>query len=156
MRTGNFIVTERTIKLMNESIRDNAVKQVQNLPCDGSIEICIRPVTKTRSESQNKRHWAAVMKDISDQAYVGGKQFSVEIWHSFLKAKFLPSPECEDIALLVKNPEKYQLFADMPDGSVKCVGSTTQLTVRGFSEYMESVQAWAVTECGVMFSAKGD
>ena len=93
------------------------------------------------------------MKDISEQAYIGGKQFDVEIWHEFLKAKFLPNPECADVALLVKNPEKYQLFAPMPDGSMKCVGSTTQLTVRGFGEYMEAVQAWAVTECGVMFSA---
>ena len=148
-------MTDRTIKLMSASIRDNATKQVQNLPCDGSIEICIRPITKTRSASANARHWAAVMKDLSEQAYVDGKRFSVDIWHEFLKAKFLPSPECEDIALLVKNPEKYQLFASMPDGSIKCVGSTTQLTVRGFSEYMEAVQSWAASECGVMFSARG-
>jgi len=146
-------MTERTIKLMNASIRDNAVKQVQNLPYDGSLEICIRPITKTRSSSANARHWAAIMKDLSEQAYVEGKQFSVEIWHSFLKAKFLPNPEDENIAMLVKNPEKYQLFAELPDGTVECVGSTTQLTVRGFSEYMEAVQAWAASECGVMFSA---
>ena len=41
---------------------------------------------RTRTTKQNKRYWSrGVLAQIAEQAVVGGRQFSAEIWHEQFK-----------------------------------------------------------------------
>ena len=146
-------MSERTIILANPAVQSNAIMVVRNLPTDGTIEIAIRPRRKTRSPSQNALMWGARLRDISQQAWVQGRQFSEDCWHEFLKAEYLPEGDEPNIAELVKDPAKYHKWEWMPDGSRRLSGSTTQLTTRGMVMYMTQVEAYAAQDLGVMFSA---
>lgn len=135
----------RTIIITAQS-KPIASTVISNLPTDGSMEIVIQPKTETRSMSQNAKQWADVLAQISQQAWIAGKQFSPEVWHEYLKNLFLP--ESFDPELTRKG---YVKWSEMPDGYMKCVGSTTKLTKKGFSQYMTQVEAFATQELGVMF-----
>lgn len=119
---------------------------IDNLPADGSMEIEIQPRTEARSTSQNAKQWADVLAQISSQAWVAGKQYSPEVWHEHLKRLFLPDSHDPD---LTRN--EYEKWAELPDGSLKCVGSTTKLTKKGFSQYMTQVESYASQDLGVIF-----
>lgn len=138
-------MNERVLILANDAVRSNAILVMRGLPVDGSMELAIRPVSKRRSLSQNARQWVDILAQISAQAWVEGKQFSPEVWHEHFKKKLLPEPDA-----LLTRPD-YRKWAEMPDGTLKCVGSTTKLTKRGFSEYMTAVEADAANELGVTF-----
>ena len=104
---------------------------------------------KKRSNRQNSTHWVGLLADISNQGVINGKQFSVKIWHEYLKERFLPEQFAEG-----KTMKNYIKWQEMPDGKMRMVGSTTQLTRSGFSDYMAECEAWAVSELGVRLSAR--
>lgn len=86
--------------------------------------------------------------DISEQAWLDGRQFSAEVWHDHAKREFLPDEE---------GPSKrcrkgYRKWAFAPSGERVLVGSTTQLTVFGMSEYLTQLEAFGAG-LGVLFSA---
>ena len=145
---------ERIIVLHNESVRSSAVLILRGLPVDSSMEIVIREARKVRSESQNSRMWAALMRDISEQSWVSGRQYSPDCWHIFFKNTMLPEGDETDIAEIVKNPAEWKKWEYMPDGDRRCVGSTTKLTKKGMMIYQTKVEAYAVQELGVRFSAR--
>lgn len=128
--------------------KQNALTRISNLPTDGSIEIVIQRRTEARSVSQNAKQWADILAQIAGQAWVDGKQFSAEAWHEHLKRLFLP--ESYDPELTRKG---YVKWAELPDGSLKCVGSTTKLTKKGFCQYMTQIEVYAAQELGVLFLA---
>lgn len=146
-------MSERVIILTNPAVQSNAVMVIRNLPTDSSMEIAIRPRKKVRSNSQNSLFWAARLRDISDQAWIDGKQYSAEIWHEYFKKKHLPEGDEPNISELVKDPAKYHKWAWLPDGSISLAGSTTQLTTKGMMLYMTQVEAFCATELGVQFSS---
>lgn len=146
-------MTERVIILANPAVQSNAVLVIRNLPVDGSVEIAIRPRRKARSASQNALMWGARLRDISEQAWVQGKQFSEDAWHEYLKAEHLPEGDEPNIAELVKDPTKYHKWEWLPDGSRRLAGSTTHLTTKGMTLYMTQVEAYCAGELGVLFSA---
>lgn len=85
-----------------------------------------------RSLEQNKR-LHAILTDISEQAWVDGRQYSRDIWKEYFRQKFLGT---EEIAL--------------PGGKLIERGvSTTTLDVHEFNEFMAKVEAHAVSELGV-------
>lgn len=144
-------MTEQVIRLVGQTQRDSLLRIIPNLPLDGSLEVAIRKVKQVRSQSQNALMWAARMRDISVQAWVNGTQYSVEVWHEHLKREFLPEGNEPDLSELVKDPHAWQKWQELPNGDLVCIGSTTKLTKRGFSEYMTKVEAWATQELGVRF-----
>lgn len=88
-----------------------------------------------RNELQNRRYWGYLLKHISDQAWVNGKQFDKDIWHEYMARKF---GVLEELIL--------------PDGEIITRRkSTTQMTVSEFGEYMENVEAYAAMNLGVTF-----
>lgn len=94
------------------------------------LRIDIAPERTKRSIQQNARYWA-ILKEISEQAWVNGRQYSPEIFHEYLKSELLGVDE-------------------LPNG--KTVGKSTQkLSVEEFGEYMTAVEAFAATELGVQF-----
>jgi hypothetical protein len=109
--------------------RDVAKQMVDSAP-DGHI-LEVRP--PKRSLDSNRYYWA-VLGDISEQMVVG-KAYEPSIWHVYFKQLFLPD-----------------LIQELPDGSLSIVPpSSTKLTQKEFSEYLEKVVKWAL-EHDVRFS----
>ena len=109
--------------------RDVAKQMVDNAP-DGYV-LEVRPAK--RSLDSNRYYWA-VLGDISEQMVVG-KAYEPSIWHVYFKQLFLPD-----------------LMQELPDGSLSIVPpSSTKLTQKEFSEYLEKVVKWAL-EHDVRFS----
>jgi hypothetical protein len=127
----------------------NASAMLHNLPLDGSMECVLRPYKKLSSNQQRRRMFGYVVGEIASQAWLQGKQYSAEVWHEFLKAKFLPETHQDGITR-----EGYMKYMELPDGSIKMVGSTTQLTTLGHTNYVTECEAFAVQELGVRFSAE--
>ena len=142
---------DRTIYIIDEMARTMAINCIRNLPI-GGLDVIIRPHKKLRTLSQNGLMWASALSDISTQAWFNGKQFSANVWHEYLKEQFMPENNDPDLSLLVKDPTTYVKWVDTPDGNRKCIASTTKLTKRGFSDYIEQVYAFGA-ELGVKFSA---
>jgi len=80
-----------------------------------------------RSLDQNRLYWA-LLSDISEHAWIDGRQFSRDAWHEHMRATFLPKIES-------------------PSGSYPV--STASLTVREFTDYINRVESYAATELGL-------
>lgn len=139
----------RPFLLRDERVRDTLVAAVRNLPLDAMypLEVVIREPVKGRKLSQNAAMWAGALRDISEQAWVQGRRHSAEVWADFFKRELLP----EDF-----NPEMckegYRKWDIDPGGDRILIGSTTQLTVKGFSEYLMAMEAYGAS-LGVLFTA---
>jgi hypothetical protein len=83
-----------------------------------------------RSLEQNKRYWA-ILRDISRQSWVRGKQFNEDAWHELFKRQFSGMDE-------------------LPNGDMAGI-STTTLNVKEFTDYMEEVERYAIEDLGVQF-----
>jgi hypothetical protein len=125
-----------------------AQKALGKLPTDRSMEVVIQKHVKKRTDGQNRYQWKAILGDISRQVRIDGKGYTPKIWHEHLKGLFLPDVPSEEITL----PD-YVKWEEMPDGTLKMVGSTTKLTTKGMSIYFEKLYAYAVTELDVRFTA---
>lgn len=100
-----------------------------------------------RTLEQQSLMWIR-LGEIADQAWVGGRQFSAEVWHEHFKREFLPDEDGP-----TKHCRKgYSKWAVMPNGDRTLIGSTTQLTTAGMGEYMEQLQAYGAGELGVRFA----
>lgn len=83
-----------------------------------------------RSNAQNARYWK-ILQEISDQAWIEGKQYHPEIFHELAKRTHLG-------------------VIDLPGGG-KMGRSTATLTTAEFADYCDKVEAWAATELGITF-----
>ena len=120
---------------------------LNNLPLDGSQEVVIRKYVKKRRDEANNLYWKR-LTEISQQAWIQGKQYSPEILAEYMKAMYLPEEYEEGITL-----EGYEKYAILPDGSRSVIGSTTKLTTKGFANYLTQVEVFGV-ELGVHFSVR--
>lgn len=140
----------QTIIILDEQRRTLAHVKLDAAPI--GVEAVIRHPVKARKLDQNALMWGGPLKDIAEQAWVNGRTYSAEIWHEQMKREYLPEVEHTDLARLVKNPETYRKWDITPLGDRVLVGSTTDLTVYGFSQYLEQVYAEG-SNMGVLFSA---
>ena len=92
------------------------------------LAVDVREHKAKRSGQQNRRYWA-LLRLISESAFVGGRQFSDDAWHEHFRRQFIG---CEDL----------------PDGSTVGI-STTTLDVGAFNDYMARIEAYAATELGI-------
>ena len=125
-----------------------AQKALGKLPTDGSMEVVIQKHVKKRTQGQNRYQWKAILGDISRQVRIDGKSYTPKIWHEHLKGLFLPDVADEELTL-----PSYIKWEEMPDGTLKMVGSTTKLTTKGMSVYFERLYAYALTELDVRFTS---
>ena len=100
-----------------------------------------------RTLEQQSLMWIR-LGEISEQAWVGGRQFSAEVWHEWAKSEYLP----DEIGPTKRCRKGYVKWAVMPSGERTLIGSTTQLTTFGMAEYMEQLQAYGASELGVRFA----
>jgi len=109
--------------------REELKRQIDSAPDHFICEIR----APKRSVDSNRFYWA-LLRDISDQQ-VHGKCFDVGIWHIYFKQLFL-------------NDEVIEL----PDGSISVTQpSSSKLTQKQFTEYVDRVMLWAA-EHGVVMS----
>lgn len=102
----------------------------QALQAGRRLELTIAPAK--RSKAQNRRYWGrGVLAQIAEQATAGGRLFSAESWHELFKRRFIG-------------------VVELPDGTVQGK-SSTGLTTAEFCDFCTQVEAYAVTELGVIF-----
>jgi hypothetical protein len=99
------------------------------------LRVIVTAEERQRNAQQNRFYWGAVLKAISDQAWVEGRQFDKDAWHEYFARKF---GVLDELAL--------------PDGEIITRRkSTTQMSVGEFSSFLGDVQAFATSELGVEF-----
>jgi len=142
----------RKFILRDEKVRDSLLALVRNLPIDPlrPVEVVAREEVKARKADQNAALWAGPLRDISEQAWLDGRQFSPEVWAQYFKRQLLP--ESFDPELTMEN---YAKWAIDPAGDRVLIGSTTQLTIKGHAQYREAIEAFGAS-LGVRFGARGD
>ena len=85
-----------------------------------------------RTSKQNRRYWGnGILAQIAAQAVSGGKLHSAENWHEVFKRMFIGIEE-------------------LPNGHIQGM-SSTKLSTAGFCLFSDQVEAYAVTELGVVF-----
>lgn len=141
---------KRQFFMRNAQARESAIALIRNLPLDDKrpITVTVEQFRPARKPDQNALMWAGPLKDIAEQAWLDGRQYSTEVWAHYFKVQFLP--EQFDPELCRDGFQKWQFD---PMGQRVLTGSTTQLTVKGFSEYLEQVYAFGGS-LGVQFTAK--
>jgi len=99
------------------------------------LRVIVTSEERKRNSRANRFYWGAVLRNIAEQAWVNGQQFSAEVWHEHYARKF---GVCEDVTL--------------PSGEVIVRRkSTTDMSEKEFSEYTTRVQADAASNLGVEF-----
>lgn len=139
----------RTLVLKDESIRERAIAVIRNLPIDSlePLQIVVSDYKPPRKKSQNDLMWAGPLKDMEEQAYLEQRRYSAKVWAEYFKEQFLPEEFDAEYCRV-----GYVKWEDAPNGTRKLVGSTTQLTVKGFALYLEQIYAFG-SNLGVQFTA---
>lgn len=96
------------------------------------LAVHIEPEKSKRSLQQNRRYFGAILKQIEDQAWMDGRQYSAEVWHEYFKRQFIG-------------------LVDLPKGGSHGQ-SSANLSVSEFQTFMDQVEAWAARELGVIFT----
>ena len=137
----------RVILLRTESDKRTAMTIIDNAPLDGikPLQLTLGEEVKARKPDQNSLMWAGPLKDIAHQVYLDGRTYSPELWHEYFKKEYLPEEFDPELC-----KEGYQKWDYDPSGDRVCIGSTTELTVKGFSQYLEQIYAFGA-EQGVHF-----
>jgi hypothetical protein len=136
--------------MRTEQARESAIALIRNLPLDDlrPIMVTVEEFKKSRKLDQNALMWGGPLKDISEQAWLEGRQYSDEIWAHYFKEQFLPDEFDEELCM-----PGYEKWNFDPAGGRVLVGSTTKLTVKGFAQYLESVYAFGAN-LGVIYHVK--
>jgi hypothetical protein len=119
-----------------------AYERARALIADGKeVRIRAEEAEDERSLRQNRFYWGCVLKEISEQARIDGQQWVADAWHQYGKRTFLGYEF------------KRTVIAGRKRKAVsKQLRSTTKLSVKRMSEYLEKLMAFAVTDLGVRFS----
>jgi hypothetical protein len=99
------------------------------------LRVIVTAEERKRNEAQNRFYWGAVLRDISAQAWVDGKQFDKDTWHEYFARLYGVLDELT-----------------LPDGEIVTLRkSTTKMSVGEFSTYLNAVQAYAAGQLCVEF-----
>ena len=107
---------------------------------DGPVEIRITRKRATRSQQQNRYYWGVVVALIAEHT-----GYTAEETHTVLKQRFLP----KRLAMANRNGEIV--------GEYVIGGSTAALSLGEFTDYLEQIKDFALTELDVAIpNAEGD
>jgi hypothetical protein len=99
------------------------------------LRLIVTAEERQRNQQQNRFYFGAVLKQVSEQAWVDGKQYDKDTWHEYFARKYGILDELT-----------------LPDGEIITRRkSTTQMSVGEFSEYLDAVQSYAGGTLGVQF-----
>jgi NinB protein len=141
--------TTRKIRLVGETQRATLHALIDNLPLDDQkpLEAVIQEEKKARKPDQNSLMWVGPLADIAEQGYVNGRTYTTAVWHEHFKAEYLPEEFDQELC-----KDGYRKYDYTPTGERVLVGSTTQLTIKGFALYLQQIEAFGAN-LGVMFHA---
>lgn len=119
---------------------ERAMAALMAAPLDPAkpLEFLIREEVKERKLTQQGLMWVGPLADMAEQILVEGRRYSAKIWHQHMKALYLPEEFDADLC----TSEDYVKWEIDQSGDQVLVGSTTDLTTRGFSTYLEQVYAY--------------
>lgn len=140
----------KEIVINNEQARTFALSLIRDLPLSPAMQIRISEYRKKRTNEQNSLQWVSMLADFAEQAVIDGRKFSAEAWHELLKTQFLSPVHQEGITL-----PGYKKWLELPDGTLKLIGSTTKLTTKGMAEYLTECYAFGAQELGIRFRDYG-
>jgi hypothetical protein len=142
----------RTIYLRAEQQRETIISLARQLPLDDEnpLQVTISEEVKVRKLDQNGLMWVGPLKDISEQGWLEGRQYSDKSWHELFKREYLPEVCDENADQYKKGYRKWDI--DVMTGEPVLVGNTTELTVKGFAMYLVQVYAFGA-QIGVNFHA---
>ena len=144
----------KTVRLVGSLQKQTALAMINSAPEAAGLEVVLREVPKQRTDPQNKLMWA-LLGDIAQQVWVNKRQFVADTWNIYFKALNLPEGTEDDLADLVKNPDTYEKWRELPDGERQLNASTTDLTMYGFTEYIEKLYVFVAKE-NVVLGARYD
>lgn len=99
------------------------------------LRLIVTAEERQRNQQQNRFYFGAVLKQVSEQAWVNGTQYDKDTWHEYFARKYGILDELT-----------------LPDGEIITRRkSTTQMSVGEFSEYLDAVQSYAGGTLGVQF-----
>lgn len=126
----SFVLRDAThLKQLGSFLRSNWLAMAQ---AGKPLAVTVTEAKSKRSDDQNRK-LHALIRDIAETAWVDGEQYSPEAWKEEIRRRFIGTEEIE-----------------LPGGTVVERGiSTTTLSVQDFSDLIEQVQQWAITELGV-------
>lgn len=119
-----------------------AYERARDLIADGKeVRILAAEAEDDRSVRQNRFYWGAVLREISEQAKINGERWAPDAWHQWAKREYLGYAFVrETVAGRKRKVVRKELR------------STTKLSVKRMSEYLDKVMAFAATDLGVVFS----
>ena len=88
-----------------------------------------------RSQQQNRFYWGVVLAQISEQARVAGQRYTVDAWHELAKRQVLGY---EIVRVQVAGRKRATVY--------RRLRSTSKLSVRKMSAYLEETLAFAATD----------
>lgn len=141
---------KRSFFIRTEQARESLLALVRNLPLDDlkPLQVTVEEQRPVRKMSQQALLFAGPMTDIAEQAFINGRQYSVEVLHEFCKREFLPNEFDAELCM-----DAYRKWDMDPFGNPVMVGSTTKLTIKGYSIYLEQVHAFGAS-LGVQFRTR--
>ena len=102
-------------------------------------KVTIEPYKAKRSLSQNKLYWL-YMSEISNKYYeTRGKLYSPDMWAEYFKQNFIEST-----------------ISEIRGEAVKLSKTTTQMTTKEFTEYLEKIDIYAGSELGIILPHPDD
>ena len=84
---------------------------------------------KAKRSTQANRYYWALLNQIAEDAWIEGRQYSAEVWHDYMKRRFIGS-------------------IDLPGGQTMAESSAS-LNTAEFAKYTEQVEVCAAQELGV-------
>lgn len=142
---------QRRILLRAAEQVERAIAALRAAPVDHlkPLEFLLREEVRARKPDQNALMWAGPLRDIAEQVWIGQRQYSAEVWHEHFKVEFLPEEYDPDLC----KREDYRKWDFGPGGDRILVGSTTDLTVKGFAQHLDQIHAFGANQ-GVEFHEK--
>lgn len=127
--------------LVNESVKQNAINYIRELPVDAKRPLIIDIKDMTRTAQQNRKLWP-LLKDLSDQVLWFGNKYDSDDWKDLITA------------MVSKSKKQEQRMAPGLDGGIVMFGQrTSQMNVRQMVEVIEAIY-WFGTQQNVKFSDK--
>jgi hypothetical protein len=139
---------QRRMLLRGQEQVDRAIALLSKVPLDTEkpLEFLVREEVKARKLDQNALMWVGPLKDISEQCWIEQRQHSDIVWHEYFKKQFLPESYDPELC----KSETYLKWDYDPAGDPVLVGSSTDLTIKGFAQYLEQIYAFGA-HMGVEF-----
>lgn len=136
----------RRFIVSDTAIRDRAAAALANMPVDPlrPLLVTIDEEPKRRHNRQNALYWVR-LAEISEQAWLAGKQYSSDVWHEYARQNVMPDMVTDSDGVFRSKRE------EMPDGSTTII-STTKLDQATFAAYVTALEAFGAA-LGVEFSA---